>query len=306
MMNTPIPIVSVVVTTYNRREKLERALKSVLTQTLKELEVIVVDNASVDHTQELVEGLKDDRIKYIRHATNKGGPAARNTGIKAARASLIAFLDDDDQWQPEKLELQVNKFKDLSLSVGVVYVGAEIFDELKQKVLKTNLPQWRGHVYQRLLLGTMLSSVSSVLVRAECFQKVGLFDEDLTSCQDWDMWLRISKQYEFDYVNEVLARINMHGKQISTNFAAMIPGRTRMVVKHQQEFAKFPAIYVIHLKRLGKMHCINGTWRLGIEWFMKAIKVNRFEAFKIVAWCVLELPVVKFTSNLKGFKRYEN
>ena len=106
-MNAPLPVVSVVISTYNRQEKLKRALASVLGQTLRDIEVIVVDNASTDATEEVVRNVKDLRVRYIRHDSNKGGPAARNTGIKHARAPYIALLDDDDEWMPQKLEKQV-------------------------------------------------------------------------------------------------------------------------------------------------------------------------------------------------------
>src|SRR5438046_1927113 len=101
------PIVSVVISTYNRRAKLERAIHSALNQSSKDIEVIVVDNASTDDTAQRMSDVKDPRMRYIRHETNKGGPAARNTGIKEAKSPLIAFLDDDDQWSSQKLEKQV-------------------------------------------------------------------------------------------------------------------------------------------------------------------------------------------------------
>jgi len=298
------PVVSVVLSTYNRREKLQRAVNSVLAQTLSDIEIIIVDNASTDDTQEAVRGINDGRIRYIRHETNLGGPAARNTGIKNAKASYIALLDDDDEWMPRKLEKQVQKFQQNRPPVGLIYVGSEIYNENTKKVQDINYPQFRGNVYERLLLSTIIGSCSSVLVKKECFQKVGMFDEELTSCQDWDMWLRIAGKYEFDFVPDVLARINEHGSQISTDYAALIPGRTKMVRKHWQEFERYPRVFVVHLKRIGKLHCINGTWVMAWEWFYEAIKVNPMEIFKILGWCVFELPRVKYFSGAKNFKRY--
>ena len=298
------PEISVVITTCNRREKLRRAINSVLAQTFTPFEIIVVDNASTDKTFEMIKDIQADRLQYIRHQQNQGGPAARNSGIRAAKAKFIAFLDDDDEWMPSKLEKQYQKMQQSPSAVGLVYAGAEIFDELGQKVTLVNKPQYKGNVYQRLLLGTILSSVSSVLVCKECFDRVGMFDETLTSCQDWDMWLRIAGQYEFQYVDEVLTRINMHGFQISTNYAALIPGRTRMIEKHAGEFKKQPEIYLVHLKRLGKLHCINGTWGLAWPWFKKAMDISPLECVKIFFWCLFELPRVKFFSPAKTFKRY--
>jgi glycosyltransferase involved in cell wall biosynthesis len=298
-----MPIVSVVIPTYNRQLKLKRALDSVLDQTLKDIEVIVVDNASVDGSQAYINSLQDPRIRYIRHETNRGGPAARNTGIKSAKASLIALLDDDDEWFPAKLAKQVEKFKQASSDTGLVYTSAEIYDESKQKILSVNPTGFRGQVYTRMLLSTILGS-ATVLIKRECFDRIGTFDENLSSCQDWDMWLRISQAYEFDYVDEVLARINVHGDQISADYAKLIPGRTRMVQKHAQEFSKYPDIYVTHLKRVGKLHCINGTWTQSFPWFQKAVKLRPLEIIKILGWCLLELPWVKYCSPARNFKRF--
>jgi glycosyltransferase involved in cell wall biosynthesis len=298
------PIVSVVIPTYNRKFMLKRALETVLNQTLNEIEVIIVDNASTDGTETMVNSFKDQRINYIRHDFNKGGPAARNTGIKSAKASFIALLDDDDEWFPEKLAKQVQKIRQASANTGLVYTSAEIFDEINRKVLSVNSTGPRGQVYKRLLLGTLFAS-ATVLIKRECFDRVGVFDEDLSSCQDWDMWLRIAECFEFEYVDENLARINVHGKQISSDYAQMIPGRTRMVQKHAEEFAKYPDIYVVHLKRIGKLHCINGTWHKSIAWFKKAIGLRPLEGFKILAWLLIELPYVKYFSPAKDFKKFK-
>ncbi len=300
----PTPVVSVVVSTYNRQKKLARALLSAINQSLKDIEIIVVDNASTDGTEELVRQFHDPRVRYIRHEANAGGGAARNTGIRAAGAEYIALLDDDDQWSPQKLEKQIAKMRQAPVQTGLVYVGTEIYDEHKSIVRQVNHPHYRGEVYQQLLLGTILGSVTSVLVKKECFIKSGLFDETLTSCQDWDMWLRIAQHFEFDFVDEILARINMHGEQISMDFSAMIPGRTRMVEKHWLEFEQHPDIFVVHLKRIGKLHFLNGTWKEGLTWFAKAIGVRKTEIIKITAWLLLEFPFARFFSAYRNFKKF--
>ncbi|VAX38260.1 hypothetical protein MNBD_UNCLBAC01-2037 [hydrothermal vent metagenome] len=299
------PTISVIISTYNRAPLLKRAISSVLVQTFQNFELIIVNNASVDNTEEVVQFFDDSRIRYVCHDKNKGGPAARNTGIKLAVGKYFAFLDDDDKWLPKKLSKQVKKMDASSEKVGLVYVGTEIVDNKTQKTLRSYEPQFKGNVYKYLLVRTILGSVSSVLIRKECFGKVGLFDEELSSCQDWDMWLRISQEYEFDFVPEFLVKIYMHDVQISNNLAALIPGRTRMVQKHKDKFLQYPEIYVIHLKRLGKLHCLNGTWKEAASWFKKAVSVRFIEVFKILAWCILELPRIKFFSKEKNFKKYQ-
>ena len=301
-MNRNSPIVSVVIPTHNRAHLLGRALRSVLRQSFTDFELIVVDDASADDTTNIINGFPDKRIKYIRHGSNLGAPAARNTGIANARGHYIGLLDDDDEWYPEKLAKQVLKFSQVPETVGLIYSGYEV-RESDGRLLRTYLPEARGDVHLRLLLGTTLGSPTPLILK-DCFQKVGHFDESLKSCQDWDMWKRIADHYEFDYVPEILAIGYRHERQISADFASMIPGRTRMVQKHLAEFRRHPEILVIHLKRLGKMHCINGTWKEAIHWFRETLKVNPLEIFKIAAWCLLELPKVKWSSEEAKFRKY--
>ena len=98
------PLVSIIVPTYNRAGVLSRAIRSIFSQTYSNIEIIIVDDASCDDTGNVVESFMDDHIHYIRHDKNQGGSASRNTGIRSAKGSFIAFLDDDDEWLPEKLE----------------------------------------------------------------------------------------------------------------------------------------------------------------------------------------------------------
>ncbi len=301
-MEKPDPLVSVVIPTHNRARLVERAVKSVLGQTYRNLELIVVDDASTDDTEEAIRGFGDARIRYVRHHANIGAPAARNTGISIARGEYIGLLDDDDEWFPMKLEKQIAKFAQVPEMVGLIYCGYE-FRDSDGRLLRTYLPEDRGDVHLRLLVGTMIGSPTP-LIRRSCFLKVGLFDEFLKSCQDWDMWKRISAHYEFDYVPEVLAIGYRHERQISSNFSFLIPGRTRMVEKHLEEFRGHPKILVIHLKRLGKMHCINGTWKEAIHWFGEALKIDPWEIVKIAGWCLWELPKVKLSSREARFEKY--
>ncbi len=300
-MTKDLPIVTAIITTYNRANFIGRAIESVLAQTYGDFELIIVDDGSSDNTGEIVKGFRDQCIKYIRHDKNLGGQAARNTGIREAKGRYISFLDDDDQWLSTKIEKQVQRMEQCSLNVGLIYVGAEIIDK-DGNVIEYQYPKIRGDVQYNLLLGSFFGSVTKALIKKECFDKVGLFDESLKSCQDWDMWKRISDFYEFDFVPEILAKIHLHGTQISSNYASLIPGRTRMVEKYEKDFIKYPKIYVIHLKRLGKLHCINGTWKLAFYWYKKVLEINKFEIIKILAWCFIEFPFLK----IKNFKRFES
>jgi len=295
-------LVSVVIPTHNRAHLLGRAVSSVLGQSYGNFELIVVDDASTDNTADVIRDFHDERIRYLRHDSNLGAPAARNTGITNARGYYIGLLDDDDKWHPQKLEKQIRKFTEVSERTGLVYCGHEVRSQ-DGALLRTYFPQERGNLQVRLLLGTTIGSPTPLILKS-CFSKTSLFDVNLKSCQDWDMWKRISEHYDFDFVPEVLAIVYEHGRQISSDFSSMIPGRTRMVEKHLSEFRRHPEILVIHLKRIGKMHCINGTWKEAIHWFFEALKVDPLQIFKIIAWLILELPMVKLFSKEKKFKKY--
>jgi glycosyltransferase involved in cell wall biosynthesis len=118
-----MPKVSVIIPTYNRAGLLKRAIQSVLNQIYQDFEIIIVDDASTDNTENVIESFKEHRIRYIKHESNKGAAVARNTGIKFANENYIAFQDSDDEWLPEKLEKQMEIIEHASPRVGVVYTG---------------------------------------------------------------------------------------------------------------------------------------------------------------------------------------
>lgn len=136
-----VPTVSIIIPTYNRAHLIERAIESVLHQTYQDFELIIIDDGSTDNTDDIINKFqkKDDRIIYLKHDRNKGGSAARNTGIKASRGEYIAFLDSDDEWLPEKLEKQMDFFE--SNNYGFIYCNMIIEDKIDntKKNLKINI-----------------------------------------------------------------------------------------------------------------------------------------------------------------------
>src|SRR5690606_10648341 len=123
--------VSVIIPTYNRSELLKKAIESLENQSHQNFEIIIIDDCSTDDTAEVVRGMDDERIIYLRHDTNKGGSEARNTGIKQATGSFIGFLDSDDQWLPDKLERQLKQFEGQRAD-GTDYKGEQAVVELNQ------------------------------------------------------------------------------------------------------------------------------------------------------------------------------
>lgn len=273
-MQLKIPIVSVIIPTYNRSHLVTRAIRSVLHQTYQNLEVIVVDDASTDNTSDVVGTLGDERIKYIRHSGNKGASAARNTGIEAAGGELIGFLDSDDEWLPEKLQRQVDKFDSTSANVGLVYGGYIIIDDETKQRIKQEKPKLRGCVFQELLKEDFVGSPTP-LVKRECFQKVGVFDEDLRFGEDWDMWFRISQHYEFDFVSEMVATFYLSQHQITRDSTGFIQDILKFGVKHQDHLSENPAILAHYLKWVGQKYLIECEYTTARVYFTRAVRANR-------------------------------
>lgn len=200
------PTVSVVIPTYNRETVLPRALDSVLAQTYGDFEVIVVDDGSRDGTAGVMAEYvrRDGRVRYCRQSQNAGVSAARNRGIREAKGEFVAFLDSDDEWAPTKLERQIERFREANSEVGLVYCGVEtVYGDGGGW---TFVPEHRGDVYRDLLLKNVIHTGSGAMVRRSVTQAVGYFNEEIPAIEDYEYWLRISRHYQFDYVQEALVR----------------------------------------------------------------------------------------------------
>lgn len=227
--------VSVVIPTYNRSELLKKAIYSLQLQRHQNLEIIIIDDCSTDETEEVVAAMDDSRIKYIKHETNRGGSEARNTGIKHATGEYVGFLDSDDQWLPDKLEQQLAIFKG-NPEVGAVYTGVKLFNE--HHIIKEIIPRHRGDLLPMLIESNCIDTTSSVLVKTELLHEVNGFESALPSCQDWDLYLRLSQITHFDYVKDSMVLFFQHsGDRISTNNAAVLNGHI-YIFKAYKEIAK--------------------------------------------------------------------
>jgi glycosyltransferase involved in cell wall biosynthesis len=201
-------LVSVVIPTYNTSNFLIKAIQSVINQTYKNWELIIVDDGSTDQTRQIVEEFqkKDSRIKYF-FQNNKGQGAARNLGIKNASGNYIAFLDSDDEFFENKLERVISYFKK-DKNIGFIYTDAIIIgDYLYKKRRSEIVTPYSGKIYTKLLFNNFITT-STVVVKREVLQNCGSFDESdlLRNFEDYDLWLRIAKKYKIEYIPEVLVK----------------------------------------------------------------------------------------------------
>lgn len=224
--------VSIVIPTYNRAELLKKAVRSLLSQSHQNIEIVIVDDCSTDHTSIVVEEMTDSRILYVKHPVNKGGAAARNTGIARATGDYIGFLDSDDQWLPEKLEKQLQVFRK-NTDIGVVYTGLRVVNE--SKATRDMTPMFKGDILPKLIQFNCIDTTSSILVKKEFMNKVEGFDPSFPSCQDWDLYLRLAQITHFDYVSEPLVLFFHHsGERITNNKKAVQQGHLFIYEKYKE------------------------------------------------------------------------
>lgn len=184
-------MVSVIIPTYNRGWIIKEAVDSVLSQNFVDFELIVVDDGSTDNTQDILNKYKNN-IKVLKH-NNQGVSAARNKGIALASGRLVAFLDSDDLWLPDKLSMQVNFFN--TNKEALICQTEEIWIRNNVRVNpKKRHKKLSGMIFEPSLCLCMVSP-SAVMIKRKLFEAVGLFDESLPACEDYDLWLRISSRY---------------------------------------------------------------------------------------------------------------
>jgi len=267
-----IPAVSIILPTYNRAHLVGKAIQSVLNQTYQDFELIVVDDGSVDNTVEVVKSFNDPRIRYLRHEKNKGGAAARNTGIKAARGRYIAFQDSDDEWLPEKLEKQIRAFETAPPEVGVVYTGFyRLQDGKKIYIPSSGVTQKEGDIFNSLIKGNFVTT-QAVLVKKECFEKAGMFDEDVSRLQDWELFIRISKYYHFKCIDEPLVIAYHQPVSISTNRNALVEALRLILKKHFESLKKDRRILANYYLSVGDLLFSSGEFILGRNYLLKAVQ----------------------------------
>jgi glycosyltransferase involved in cell wall biosynthesis len=270
-------MVSVIIPAYNRASVLPKAIKSVFDQGFDDLEIIVVDDASRDNTQDVIAAMKDPRIVYIRHPRNMGGAAARNTGIHKARGEYIAFLDSDDLWQPGKLRKQMDLFKTLDDSYGVVYTGLKvIFEEDDQDLPRSEIIPAvnRGDFLNELLIANCVRTLSSVVVKRRCLEAVGGFDPALRSCQDWDLYIRLMKECRFDCVNEplVIYYVNKADpSRISNTGKSIVQGHEFLARKFADDYKNLDRLHrVRYLESASEMFSLGGSFSYPVGMMAKA------------------------------------
>jgi glycosyltransferase involved in cell wall biosynthesis len=299
------PLVSVILPTYNRAHIVSKSLQSVLAQTYRNFEVIVIDDGSTDNTKEIITTIarKDSRVKYFKNNENKGPAGARNVGINLAKGELIAFIDDDVEWVPDKLEKQVNLLQTLPENYTVVYSGVyKIFNDKKIYFSPRDVYSKEGIVFNFFFKG-MLGDTPSMLVRKSALFNVGLFDEKLPISEDRELAFRLSKKYKFEVIDEPLYisydTPNSASKQEGAIYARALE---YILEKHIDDFKKDKKA-LAHLYFLcGKNYILDNQKKLGLKYLKFALKTNPFKIKFLIAFITAFLNTNLF-KNLLYLKR---
>jgi len=264
-----MPKISVIIPTHNRPELLKKAVGSVLSQTYKDLEVIVVDDGMEKRADSVIKEFNDSRIKHIQHQEEKGGSAARNTGIRASSGEFIAFLDDDDEWLPEKLETQMKEFEKTGNDVGFCFSAVtNIFDNKEEN---TRVPAGVGDYFETALTRAKTFLNVTLIIKRFVFDDIGFFDEQLPSHQESDLIIRISKKYQGLGINKPLVWVNMSAHDsIGKSLKKGIIGKEMIISKNKDEFLKRPAILASHYFLLGIWYRNSGQYVKAKEKFKQA------------------------------------
>jgi glycosyltransferase involved in cell wall biosynthesis len=216
----PMTLVSTLLPTYDRVEFVGGAIETVLGQTHEAVEVIVVNDGSTDGTERVLEAYRarDERVRPFHRSANRGIADGRNHALAHARGEYVCVLDDDDRWHPEKIERQLAVFDDCDETCGVVYTGGVACRNGRAVGTYSPRADRRGDIYPEILADFGLNPYSSHMIRRSCFERVGTYDTRFPHGEDWDLSIRLAREYEFAAVPEPLVERRLHEANRSQQF----------------------------------------------------------------------------------------
>lgn len=270
-MSDNSPEISVIIPTFNRADSILPAVKSVLAQNFTDIEVIVVDDASSDTTNDRLSTLCDNRVRVLQHQQNRGAGAARNTGIRAARAPLIAFQDSDDYWRPNKLQVQLLALRKIQ-SAGAVYCSlVRTWDKRTNFIPSPTVKIKEGDISEEILFHNYIST-QTLLVRKQLLEAIGGFDEALPCLEDWDLNIRLSEKIRFVFVDEPLVNAEVRQDSISRDLEAACMALSHIHEKHMHRYQTHKVANAKFYARRGHYACLAGNSATGRCYFRKSLE----------------------------------
>lgn len=235
------PRVSIILPVYNAAAYVAGAIKSVLSQSFNDFELIIIDDGSIDNSLDIVKSFKDDRIRVIENGVNLGLQLTLNKGLKLAESEYIARIDADDEWiDVNKLESQVN-FLDNNKSCVLVGTGAVVIDDVGKEIYQVSLPRTDTEIRKKILKANQFFH-SSIVMRSAAFGKVGFYNEDASSrhIEDYDLWLRLGKVGEFYNLPSIALRYRDLGSSVSRqNIITQLRKNIRLIKKYRHDYPNY-------------------------------------------------------------------
>ncbi len=240
--------ISVIIPVFNGEKTIEETVDSILNQTFKDIEIIIINDGSTDATLEIIKNISDSRIKIFSYP-NAGLSASRNRGIDRAKEEYISFIDADDLWTPDKLESQLKALQK-NTQAAVAYSWTDYIDESSKFIKSGRRIKVNGDAFSKLLVTNFLENGSNPLIRQKAFD-IGGFDESLTAAEDIDMWLRLAANYEFVCVEKPQILYRTSTTSMSTNLKKQEAASLKVI---ERAFSYPKAEKLQHLKKQSLSH----------------------------------------------------
>ena len=286
------PLVSVIIPAYNRAGTVDRSLRSVLNQSVHDFEIIVVDDGSSDNTVSVVESFADARIRLLRHDSNLGAGPARNTGMQAAEGDYIAWLDSDDEWFPDKLQVQIDAMRQASSEYQASYTAYEIVQQDFTKIYFSPESDEK-----KLFLGCDKAPGSTLMFKRALLDDLGFLDTSLRRFEDWDWLLRYCRKYRLLGVDHPVARIYYNSRRSPAHLESSTLSFVEKHSEYLQQFGLFRnvviskrwmevASYYAQERNFGKM----------FRYILKAYSTYPFPPLNVWSWLVKEILGMRLSS----------
>jgi glycosyltransferase involved in cell wall biosynthesis len=283
-MKNKNPLVSIIIPAYKRVNELKRAIDSVIKQTYKNWELIVVDDNFSNsewrkETEELIKkyNVNNDKIRYIKHKKNKGGSAARNTGIKNAKGAYIAFLDNDDEWLEEKLEKQISVIQKENKERKGIYCGSNLVGDINQSIYAMN----EGNLQLDTLKGAgYMNAGSTLLVDKSVFDRIGLFDESFKRHQEMEFLVRFFRHFKVSTVAQPLVKVSTEQSTSPLDAELLVNLKEKFLKKFKNDIKKYSEkeinkIYYSHYIEICKHFASERNLKKLIYYYAKCKKYGR-------------------------------
>jgi glycosyltransferase involved in cell wall biosynthesis len=253
---------------------ISRAIKSVLNQTYQDFELIIIDDGSTDNTEELIGGFSTEKIRYVRRGEKRGVCAARNAGLRVAGGTYIAFQDSDDEWMPSKLERQITALETAPPSVGIVYCGIVLITPGRKRYIRCFEYRNKNHNVFSNIAGRFFVTTPALVIRRQCFETAGWFDESFPVNEDLELFLRMSKLYSYIGIDEFLMTRYLQPDSLTGRNIYFVKAFNQLVKKYYDDIKQDPKLLSECYFKLGHCLIVDGDITGGRRHLLKGARIN--------------------------------